>query len=65
MINWKSQKKREFDIGDKVEWKNKNTNTVESGIINSIVDDKIIAIGGHQVSWTLIEDIEIKKRIDQ
>lgn len=64
MINWKPQKKREFDVGDEVEWKNKNTNTEESGIINSIVDDKIIAIGGHQVSWTLIEDIEIKKRSD-
>ena len=45
-------------LHDKIVWRNKNTNTIESGKVRSINDDKI-AIGDHYVSWLMVDDIEV------
>lgn len=45
-------------LKDTIIWRNKNTDTVEEGTIHSNVDDTL-AIGGHQVSWIKVEDVEV------
>jgi len=51
-------------LKDKIKWRNKNTDTIETGVIHGIFGDKI-AIGKHYVSWLLIEDIEIMEINDE
>ena len=44
--------------GDKIIWKNKNTDTIQTGVVKSKIKD-LLAIGNHLVSWVKIEDIEV------
>jgi hypothetical protein len=64
MHNYKTKKDKIIKLNNRIKWKNKNTNTVEIGNIISILNNKILAIGNHYVSWVLIKDVEILEIID-
>lgn len=45
-------------IGNKIIWKNTNTNTIKESEVRGRVD-KIVSLGGHYVSWLHEDDVEV------
>ena len=46
-------------LKDEVKWKDKNSGVVREGVVHSILDNDIVGIGQHYVSYMKTEDVEI------